>query len=241
MFYFLFPFMVAYSLPNILMAAAAIIPAVYLLVRVYKMDEIEKEPKSLIGKLIIMGILSAVASIFTETIGNALINESTLFGKFLMYFVVVALSEEGFKYLFLKKGSWADPNFNYQFDGVVYAVSVSLGFALWENICYVFSYGFSTALVRAVTAVPGHACFGVFMGTWYGMAKRYSNEGNEEKADRCRKAAVFLPVLAHGAYDFIASMEGDYGWIVFIVFIAGMFYYTNRLIKQDSAADVRIG
>ena len=239
--YFLFPFMLIFSLPNILMALAAVIPAIFLIVRVYKMDRIEKEPKGLIFKLILMGMLSTVAAIVTETIGSALIQESTLLGKFLMYFIIVALSEEGFKYLFLKRATWNNPNFNYQFDGIVYAVSVSLGFALLENISYVFSYGFSVALVRAVTAVPGHACFGVFMGVWYGLAKRAANAGDAVTERKCRQMALLLPVLLHGTYDFIASLEGDYTWILFILFVLVMFFYTYRLLKQESSRDMRIG
>lgn len=47
------------------------------------------------------------------------------------------------KLFFLYRRSWRDDNFNYKFDGVVYAVFVSLGFAAFENIMYVFSYGLS--------------------------------------------------------------------------------------------------
>jgi len=239
--FFLFPFMLIYSLPNILMAVAAIVPAVYLIVKVYKMDKIEKEPKGLILRLIGMGMVATAGAILTETIGSMLINESTVFGKFLMYFIVVALSEEGFKYLFLRRTTWKNPDFNYQFDGIVYAVSVSLGFALLENISYVFSYGLMTALIRAVTAIPGHACFGVFMGAWYGLSKKYRNEGDKANEQKCGRMALLIPVLLHGAYDFIASLEGDYSWILFILFIAVLFFYTNRLLKQEAARDVRIG
>lgn len=232
--------MIAYSIPNIIMALAAVIPAVWLLVQVYKKDAVEHEPVGLIVQLVFCGMLSTVGAMITETIGSALIDERTVIGKFLMYFIVVALSEEGFKYLVLKKRTWDDPNFNYQFDGVVYAVAVSMGFALLENIGYVHSYGISTALVRAVTAVPGHACFGVIMGTWYGMARRYANEGNEEKKNRCLKMAVIGPALLHGLYDFIASIEGSYGWIIFIIFVAVMFFYTYRLLNRDAEDDRRI-
>ena len=241
MFYFLFPFMLIFSLPNLLMALAAIVPAVWLIARIWKKDAIEHEPVKLIVHLVLLGMLSTVGAIITETIGSMFIEEYTLVGKILMYFIVVALSEEGFKYLCLKKRTWNEPNFNYQFDGVVYAVAVSLGFALLENIGYVFSYGLSTALVRAVTAVPGHACFGVFMGTWYGQAKRYAGEGDAEREKKCLRMAVLAPVALHGLYDFIASLETEYSWILFILFVAGMFFYTNRLITRDAQQDRRVG
>ena len=89
--------------------------------------------------------------------------------QIILYFVIVAIAEESSKYFFLKKRTWNNPEFNCQYDGVVYAVFVSLGFALWENINYVLSYGFSTAIVRAITAIPGHACFGVFMGVFLSL------------------------------------------------------------------------
>ena len=67
----------------------------------------------------------------------------------IMYFGIVAFSEEGAKYFLLRRRTWHSAAFNCQFDGVVYAVFVALGFALWENISYVLMYGLSTALVRA--------------------------------------------------------------------------------------------
>ena len=125
----------------------------------------------------------------TEQIGEAILGillpQSSTAYNVLLYFIVVALSEEGFKYLLLKKRTWYSGEFNCQFDGIVYAVFVALGFALWENISYVLMYGLGTAAVRAVTAVPGHACFGVFMGAFYGLAKRNANIGDEYRSSRC--------------------------------------------------------
>ena len=164
---------------NPILIAAAIIPAIVLLRFVYKEDRLDKESPGLLLSLVIFGILSTFAAIVTEQIGEAILGillpQSSTAYNVLLYFVVVALSEEGFKYLLLKKRTWYSGEFNCQFDGVVYAVFVALGFALWENISYVLMYGLGTAAVRAVTAVPGHACFGVFMGTFYGLAKRYDN------------------------------------------------------------------
>ena len=238
--YFLFPFMLIFSLPNILMALAAVIPAIWLLVKVYRLDKIEKEPKGLIVRLIGMGMLATVGAILTETIGSALINESTILGKFLMYFIVVALSEEGFKFLFLKRATWRNPDYNYQFDGIVYAVSVSLGFALLENLSYVFSYGFSVAVVRAVTAVPGHACFGVFMGVFYGIAKKYDNAGESGKSVLFRVLSLIVPMLLHGTYDYIATLEQtESGWY-FLPFIMALFVVSYILVGQTSKKDRRI-
>lgn len=83
---------------------------------------------------------------------------------FLAYFVVPGFIEEGIKYRVLLRRTWNEPNFNYRFDGVVYAVFVSLGFAAVENVMYVLTSGFSTAVARAIFSIPGHAMFGVVMG-----------------------------------------------------------------------------
>ena len=111
------------------------------------------------------------------------------------------------------------------------------GFALWENLGYVAMYGLSTALVRAVTAVPGHACFGVFMGVYYGRAKRYDNDGDFVNAKRCRTMAVLMPALLHGAYDFIATMEDPNCEWVFLVFVLALFAVSLKLVRVGSRSD----
>ena len=116
-------------------------------------------------------------------------------------------------------------------------MSVSLGFALWENLGYVAMYGFGTALVRAVTAVPGHACFGVFMGAWYGMAKRWEGTGFESRSRTCRTMALLLPALIHGCYDFIATYEDAGVSGIFAVFVVLLFVVSLILVRRLSAND----
>jgi len=224
-----------------LLVAAAVLPAVFLLVRVYRADRIERESPRLIGSLVIGGIISTFFAIISERVFGGLLNRlvpgTSPAYNVLLYFGVVAISEELAKYMLLKKRTWNNPEFNCLYDGVVYAVAVSLGFALWENISYVTMYGFSTALVRAVTAVPGHACFGVFMGVFYSLAKSNDYVGEERKSRFFRILSVVVPVLLHGAYDYIASMESaDYSW-TFIIFVAALFALSfvmvGRMAKND--------
>ena len=166
---------------SLILIAMAVIPAIVLLLYIYREDRLEKESHRLVIMCVVFGIISTFLAALTERIGMSLLGsmlaENSLLGRIIMYFGIVAFSEEGFKYLVLRRLTWNNPEFNCKFDGVVYAVAVSLGFALWENIQYVISYGFSTALIRAVTAVPGHASFGVIMGAWYGLAKRKQTQG----------------------------------------------------------------
>ena len=226
---------------QLILIAAAVIPAVWLMIRVYRADRLEKEPARLLIRLVILGVIATALAGVTEQAGDMLLMsifpEENILYNFLLDFVVVAVSEEGFKYLLLKKRTWRNPEFNCEFDGVVYAVFVSLGFALWENIFYVLSYGFANAVARAVTAIPGHASFGVFMGVWYGAAKRYDMAGFAEESKRARQRALWIPVLLHGTYDFIATYENEWMSLVFLVFVIWMFRTALKLVKKTSAAD----
>ncbi len=226
---------------NPILIAAAVIPAVILLVRVERLDRLEKESTGLLLSLVVFGIVSTSVAALGERIGIAVLNrlfaQESVLCDVLLYFGVVAFSEEGAKYVLLKRRTWRSPEFNCQFDGVVYGVFVALGFALWENIGYVAMYGLSTALIRAVTAVPGHACFGVFMGVWYGMAKRREGAGDEAGSKRMRVRALLIPALLHGFYDFVASRESEAGSLIFIVFVILMFVTAYRLVRHVSDND----
>ena len=226
---------------NPVLTAAAVIPAIILLVKVYRADRLEKEPVALIVSLVGFGIMATLVALVCEQLGERILTsffpEGSMGYNIIMYFGIVSFSEEGAKYLLLKRRTWYSPEFNCQFDGVVYGVSVSLGFALWENLGYTAMYGMSTALLRAVTAVPGHACFGVFMGVWYGMAKRWQESGVEGRSRLCRVFALVIPALIHGCYDFIATYDSrGLSWI-FVGFISVLFAVSMLLVRKMSAGD----
>lgn len=227
--------------PNVILIAAAVIPAIVLLIYVYKMDRLEKEPWPVIWRLVLLGAISTALAQLTENGGIAILPSLAEPGSkayfAILCFVVVAVSEEGFKYLILKLRTWRSPYFNCRFDGVVYACAVSLGFSLWENIMYVTAYGFSTAIIRAITAIPGHACFGVFMGTFYGAAKQHEVYGAYGASKMCRVMAVAVPVLLHGTYDYLAMRDDQGLALVFFAFIAAMFFVAYKTVKKLSRTD----
>ena len=98
------------------LAAAAIIPAIVLLIKVYQADRLEKEPVSLILSLVFFGVLSTAIAMALEQVGTAVLGsylpEGSVAYNAVLYFGIVAFSEEGAKYLLLKKRTWRDINFN---------------------------------------------------------------------------------------------------------------------------------
>lgn len=133
--------------------------------------------------LCLYGVAAALCSIVLEKIGSAILDtnlsQDDPYYIIVFAFAVVAAVEEGTKLFFLKRRTWNDLNFSHLFDGVVYSAFVSLGFAAFENIQYVFSYGIGVVLPRALTAFPAHLSFSVFMGVCYGKAKLCENRGNK--------------------------------------------------------------
>lgn len=224
-----------------LLIAAAVIPAVFLMIKVYRSDRLEKESPGFLFRLALAGVIATLLAMLAERIGGYILDfavpKDSKWYNIILYFVIVGFAEEGAKFKLLKRNTWYSDSFNCQYDAVIYSVFVSLGFALWENISYVLHYGFSTALVRAVTAIPGHACFSVFMGAFYGVARgcAYLNENGKAKVFRI--LSVVIPALIHGCYDYFATVETAYGELAFFGFIAVLFAVSYVLVSRLSKND----
>ncbi|MDD7570386.1 MAG: PrsW family glutamic-type intramembrane protease [Faecalibacterium sp.] len=222
--------------------AAAVIPPAILMIYIYKKDKVDKEPTGLLLRLLLAGALSVVSAIILESVGMALAglvaeSGSALYNA-LTCFLVIATAEEGGKLYFLKRRTWHNRNFTSTFDGIVYAVFVSAGFAIVENIMYVFTNGtIYVALLRGVTAIPGHINFAVFMGYFYGLAKRSVLFGEFEKANRYKKLAFWVPVLLHGLYDFCLQMNSTVFTVIFTVFVVVMDVFVIVKVRKWSKDD----
>ena len=225
----------------IIYLVAALLPAIFLMRYVYRMDRVEKEPAGLLAGLIFLGVAAALVAVILETLGtgilSAFVKQDEPAYTIILAFLVVAVVEEGAKFLFLFWRTWRDPNFNYQFDGIVYAVFVSLGFAAFENISYVMGYGLTTALYRALLAIPAHMGFAVFMGLFYARAKRCSDEGNIRRKRLNLWAAFLSAVLLHGFYDACALMGTLLSTLLFAAFVIAMYIVVIQIVKSESKND----
>ena len=223
---------------------AAVLPAIILLRYIYRHDTIEKEPPGLLFVLILMGVVAALIAGVLESIAQAalnfLVDPGSSVYTILLAFLVVAAVEEGTEYWLLKRRTWNHPAFNYRFDGIVYAVFVSLGFAGYENIQYVLHYGLSVALPRALLAVPGHMSFAVCMGVFYGRAKLCGAWGDDGGMRRNLWKGYLSAVFLHGFYDACAMIGNAASTVLFVVFVILMFLWVYRQVKREAATDAPV-
>lgn len=126
-----------------LLIAISTLPVVIILGYVYYRDKYEKEPLGLLIKTFMGGILSAIVTLVVLTPLDGLfpVPDGILNNAIIKAFAWAAIPEELFKFMFLYWIVWKNRNFNENYDGIVYAVFVSLGFACLENIFYVFQHG----------------------------------------------------------------------------------------------------
>lgn len=223
---------------------AAVLPAVILLIYVYRRDKTDKEPGYLLKKLLISGLFAAaVASLLEMAVSFILgyfADSLSITAFAIMDALSVALIEEGAKFHYMKKHTWNDPNFNYTFDGVIYAVFVSLGFAAIENVLYVFMYGMSVAFTRAILSIPAHLAFSVYMGVFYAKAKVCDVYLHKSGITLNLFAGYVTAVLLHWIYDGMLMVGGDILFIAFIGFVILLDISVFLLIKNASAHDKAI-
>ena len=222
----------------------ALLPSALLALYIYHKDTIEKEPLSMLWGLFFTGALTVVSAVVIGALGEALFEDivepDSLEWLLIDNFLLTALVEEGGKYFVLKKRTWKSPEFNYVFDAVVYAVIASLGFATVENALYVIDSDISTAIMRAVFSVPGHAIDGVFMGCFYGLAKRHDAAGNKRACKRNLRRALWIPTLIHGFYDFCLSAEDGTFIVIFLIFEVIVTLWAFRTVRKLSREDAPI-
>lgn len=182
----------------LILLAIALAPGVAIGVYIYLKDHHEREPLGLLFRSFFFGVLSIFVTLLISMAIKLFvtIDESSLGQQAVHAFLIVALVEEFSKFIFVRGILYNNKHFNEPFDGIVYSVMVSMGFATFENIMYVVEGGFGTGIMRMFTAVPAHATFAVLMGYFLGKAKF------EHRKSYYSLLALGVATVFHGAYDY---------------------------------------
>ena len=210
----------------------AIIPSIILCLYVYHMDVVEKEPLRLLLVLFFVGVLTTLPARLIEKLLLSLTtyDYANIYDSFFISFVVIAIVEEGYKFIVFLVSLWNNKEFDYKYDAIVYCVFISLGFATLENILYVQNSGLDVAIWRGIISVPAHAFYAIASGFLLGLAKENSLKGNRSKKILLIIAAYLIPVLMHGTFDFLLLTENDILFGIFFSFIALLYVISYTLI-----------
>ena len=131
-------------------------------------------------------------------------------------------TEETLKFLVLYFYIRPKSAFNEPMDAIVYGVIISLGFATFENISYVYSGNFevdsfSLAIMRAVSAIPMHATCGIIMGYFFGL---YAFTHSKQFLIK----SIIFPIGIHATYNFLTGYD-----FFFLYFLVAVMVYARGL------------
>ena len=213
----------------------ASIPIILMCVFIYKKDN-DKEPTKILRKLFIFGVLSIVPIIILELVTDKIIvlDNNNPIMLFINVFVTVGLIEEGIKWVIVNKTVFNDIEFNHAYDAIIYAVFVSLGFALIENILYVISSDIKVALLRGITTIPAHTFNAIIMGYFLGKAKQEDYNNNDKLSKKYMFLSLLVPILCHSLYDFLIFMQTTNASVLFIVLVVIMYVISYKIVRDIS-------
>ena len=190
-----------------------------------------REPTDLVIKTFVAGIIMCFPA---AELNNLIIPSYE-------YAYRAGLTEEILKFLVLYFYIMPKSAFNEPMDAIVYGVVISLGFATFENISYVYLGGFETdsfslAIMRAISAIPMHATCGIIMGYFFGLYA-FTNSINF-----LIKSLIF-PIAIHATYNFLTLYDFFFLYFLVIVMIYARSLHTEfaelQLYKQKEDEDTQ--
>lgn len=181
----------------LLTAVSAIVPSI-LLIWYFWASDVDPEPGRVLWATFGLGVLSILPALAIElplakviALSGDPFVRGTIEG-----FLGAAAPEEACKLAVLLAYCDRHQAFDEPMDGIVYGAVASLGFATLENILYVGGNGLEVGLLRAVTAVPGHAFYGAILGYYVGQAKFFPAHRG-----RLLVRGFLFATAMHGIYD----------------------------------------
>lgn len=215
-----------------------------------RLDKKDPEPRSLLAKLFPLGFLAIALAFIAEVVvdgafgmegiteryaGDGTLILDGAFLLILLSFFLAGPIEELLKYLVLKWAVFKNPHFNQVADGVIYGVTLALGFAFIENTGYFFDLRSSLpsdefvviVVVRGISTTLLHVAVTGITGLYIGW-ERFSQSGSSWISLK----GVAIASVLHGMYNVFIFFSGGL-WINFylVVFILGFLIYELRRKK----------
>jgi len=183
-----------------------ILPSILIVLFFVKSDRF-KEPTKEIVKVFFLGILITIPAYFLNSYLSQIWYSTNASEGLISSFLTAAPVEEGLKLSVLYFFVYKMKDFNEPIDGIVYGVTVSLGFATLENIYYVYlladyfeTTSMTLAILRSFSAIPAHAVFGIFMGYFF-MKYSFIKKGDN------LFLAFLVPYILHGCYNLFVTLN----------------------------------
>ena len=229
-----------------LMLFIMILPIALIILYINYKDK-KKEPIGLLIQLFGLGMISCVLTLGISLVLDEFVpfmktsENRTLLSLFLYSFVGVALIEELSKWLFLYIRGYKSRHFDELYDVIVYSIFISLGFAFLENILFLINedtINIYAIILRAITAIPGHTCYAVFMGYHLSLSKKFKLDGKKELERNNILLSIIVPVIFHGLYDFFLLSNIRlliYAFIIFMIIIYIMSYQKIEIASKFSS------
>jgi protease PrsW len=200
---------------SVLYVGLAVLPAFVLLAWLYTRDQLHPEPKRVVYRLYLLGAgIVLPAGLIERRLLQTGLDGANALGKWstllITTFFVAGMVEEFLKAAIVERAALQKGWMKTPIDAIIYSGATALGFATVENVLYVTSAGFSTAILRSVTAVPAHLMFGIIMGTFFAQSLW---------ANRSRAWAYIVPALVHGLYDTFALSSSWLGDILLFIYL----------------------
>ncbi len=194
----------------------------------YRKDRAEPEPKALVIKAFLYGVVSVFPAAFLEAPFRRVIGagRSDLLALLVVSVLVVGVVEEISKFVAVKVAAYDNAEFDEVMDGVVYAVAAALGFAATENLFYATTYGLAVGVFRAFITDLAHASFSGIVGYYLGRAKF-----DPRHATGLLARGLGVAIVLHGLYDFLI-IGGVVPPAFGIFMVLATYAYLNRKIVQ---------
>jgi len=219
----------------------------------YLRKDVHPEPRLMILKVFLWGSFITIPVFLVQLGLSSLLTEVRLpmfIISFLYWFIIIALTEEFFKYLVVRRKVFNNCNLDEPIDIMLYMIISALGFAALENILYLFSpsdsISFNQVLnntliisfVRFIGATFLHTLASGTLG--YFLALSFYETKNKIWFFL---AGLSIATVSHGLYNYsIIKFKGVWQLAVPVAILAGLAIFViwafNKVINMKSVGKI---